>query len=164
MPEVQNVGAADYAQYQPSQYQYDEYAEDYNTQPAIYDEENAEIKAASKNHKGATALGVIIAAGLGLVAGRVWGKKAAGKELDQLKDAASKYKEFAEKNAKELEDEADKIINEKFGGFQYGKDFAKKVKEELGKLKKAFEETKESGEKVAEDTKKAAEDTSKKAE
>ena len=163
MPEVQNVGAVDYAQYQPSQYQYDEYSGEYGTQPAIYDEQKEEIKAASKSHLGAKALGAIVIGGLGFVGGRYMGKKAAAKELEKLTDAAKKYNEFAEKNAKELEEEADKVINSDLGGFKYGKRFAQKVKDELGKLKKALTDAKEGGEKAAEDTKKAAEDSSKKA-
>ena len=105
MPEVQNVGAVDYAQYQPSQYQYDDYAENYNMQPEIYDEDYETKKAASKSRLGATILGLAIIGGAALWGGHAWGKKSAAKELDQLKDAAKKY------SNKEIVDYLRKVYN-----------------------------------------------------
>ena len=48
MPEVQNVGTVDYAQYQPSQYaqEPDYYTDAYNLQPEVYNENLEDI---SKN-------------------------------------------------------------------------------------------------------------------
>lgn len=145
MPEVQNVGAVDYAQYQPSEYQNDAYVEDYNTQPDVYDEHVAEMQAANKSRLGATALGLAIVAGLALWGGHAWGKHSAGKAVD----VADKYKEF-QKKAADLDKEADKIIDSSFGGWQYGKDFAKKVKEAFKELLAKPEEAKDAAKEGAE--------------
>ena len=84
MPEVQNVGAADYAQYQPSQYPAENYAEDYSMQPEVYDEHAEQMKVASKSRMGATLLTTAVIAGLALWGGHAWGKKSA-------KDAIANY-------------------------------------------------------------------------
>lgn len=164
MPEVQNVGAADYAQYQPSQYEYENYA-DYNTQPQVYDENAAEIKQASKSRLGATILTAIVIGGAAFWGGHVMGKKTAKKELAELQNAADKYKDFIDKQAKDLEKDADKVIDTQLGGYQFGKDFAKKVKEELKKLRDALagpkDETKEGADKAADKAKEAADDVKK---
>ena len=88
MPEVQNVGAVDYAQYQPSQTQNDNYVEDYATQPEVYDEQMAEMQAANKSRLGATLLGAAIIGGLALWGGHAWGKKSSAKERDKAIKAA----------------------------------------------------------------------------
>ena len=92
MPEVQNVGATDYAQYQPSQYQNNESAENYNVQPEVYDENMAEIKAANKSRLGATIMSAVIVAGIG-VGGYLIGKhsKVSGKDIEKVQDDAKKY-------------------------------------------------------------------------
>jgi len=90
MAEVQNVGAMDYAQYQPSQYQpsqyqEDAYVEDYNAQPVIYDEQMAE-QANNKSRVLPTVL--MAAAGIGIGLGcYFWGKhgKVAKSELETVK-------------------------------------------------------------------------------
>lgn len=152
MPEVQNIGAVDYNQYQPAQNQNDIYMEDYSAQPEVYDERMAEMQAANKSRLGATALGLLIVGGLALWGGHAWGKHSAGKAVD----VADKYKEFQNKAA-ELEKEADKVIDSNFGGLQYGKDFAKKVKATL----KEFFSKAEEGKDAAKDGANAADNAAK---
>jgi len=158
MPEVQSVGAADYAQYQPSQYPAENYTEEYSMQPEVYDENAEQMKAASKSRLGATALALTVVGGLALWGGHAWGKKSAG-------NAADKYSEFLDKQAKELEKQADEVIDTTFGGFNYGKDFARKVKNALKKLRESVEGTKDEvndgAKKAAEDAKEAAENAAK---
>jgi hypothetical protein len=60
MSEVQNIGAVDSVQYQPSQYSNEELADVYNTQPEVYDEHMAEMRAASKSRLGASLLSAAI--------------------------------------------------------------------------------------------------------
>lgn len=152
MPEVQNVGAADYAQYQPSQYPAENYAEDYSMQPEVYDEHAEQMKVASKSRMGATLLSTAVIAGLALWGGHAWGKKSA-------KDAVQKYENI--KTAMEdLNKDADKVIDTNFGGFQYGKDLAKKVKNLFNKL---FPNAEEGAEKAADEVKEAAEELKEKA-
>ena len=152
MPEVQNVGAVDYAQYQPSQYQ-ESYVEDYNAQPEIYDDNVAQMQAASKSRLGATLVSGLVVAGLAGTCGYVFGKRGSKKELEQLQNAADKYKEVAQ----ELQKEADKVLDNNFGGYRFGKDFDKTVKEKLENLKNIFdgkaEDVKEGAEKTAEEAK-----------
>lgn len=187
MPEVQNVGTVDYAQYQPSQYKNEDYVDNaYNTQPQVYDESVDEIKTASKSRLGATLLTALIIGGGALWGGYAMGKSGAKKELKELQSAVDKYKEFLEKQAaslenqaSDLEKQADEVVNTKFGGYKFGKKFANKVKEELGKLKKTFadlkarakdatellaDDAKEAAEKTADDAKKAVDETKKAAE
>ena len=158
MPEVQNVGAADYAQYQPSQYQYDDYA-DYNTQPQVYDEQAAEIRNASKSRLGATLLTAAIIGGGALWGGYALGKRGAKKEIQELQNAADKYKEFIDKQAKDLEAQAEDVLNSTLP-IKKGKKLAQTVKDELKKLREALEGTKDE---VKEGADKAADDAAKKA-
>ena len=149
MPEVQNVGAVDYAQYQPSQYQNDAYVEDYNTQPEVYDENTAEMQAANKSRLGATILTAAIVGGLGLLGGHMWGasgkkaavtaKEAAEKSLEELKNSEAvknydKLKDAAEKVEKEVSEHKPfswwgikNFVKEKFA---FLRDDAKKVADE----------------------------------
>jgi len=139
MPEVQNVGTVDYSQYQPSEYpQYDNYVEDYNMQPQVYDEEAAEVRSASKSRLGATLLTAAIIGGGALWGGYALGKKGAKKELTELQNAADKYKDFIDKQAKDLEKQADEVINANIFSWKKGGKFAEKVKEELKKLREAL--------------------------
>ena len=160
MPEVQNIGAVDYAQYQPSQTQYDDYA-DYNTQPQVYDEEAADIKSASKSRLGATLLTSAIIAGLALWGGHAWGKKGAAKELESAKNAVEQY----EKAMKDIEKAAEEGNNQYFGKNHCGNKLLQKIKDILAPFKQAAkdakEEATEGAEKAAEDVKKSAEDASK---
>lgn len=172
MPEVQNVGAADYAQYQPSQYADDNTYADYNTQPEIYDESYAQMQAANKSRLGATLLSAAVVGGLAYLGGHYMGKRGAKEEIKKATEAIEKYKEMEkkaaemEKKAAELEKDAENVINKRFGGFKFGKDFAKKIKEFFNKSFKKAEDkkdtVKETTEKTAEDAKKAAEDNTKK--
>ena len=166
MPEVQNVGAVDYAQYQPSQYPAENYAEDYSMQPEVYDESAAQMRTASKSRLGATLLSGAVIAGLALWGGHAWGKKSAAKEIDKAKDAVAKYEEM-QKKAEELQKDADNVIDSTFGGFQYGKDFAQKFKNAFKDFFKKAEdvkdETKEGTKKALEDAKDAATELEEKA-
>jgi len=169
MPEVQNVGAADYAQYQPSQYQGEVYADNYNTQPEIYDEQMAEIQAANKSRKGAMILTGTIVAGLGLLGGYFIGKhgkasksdmEAVKKELEELKNNYDKLKNSdAIKNYDKLKQAAEEIETKVTEHKVYTpwRGFKKFVKEKLAFLK---EDTK----KAADEAKEATEDAAKKAE
>ena len=157
MPEVQNIGAADYAQYQPSQYPAENYAEDYSMQPEVYDENAEQMKMASKSRMGATLLTTAVIAGLALWGGHAWGKKSAN-------DAIAKYEE-AKKAMAEVEKIADENAGKFFGLNRIGRDFYNKIKELFKPFKNAAEdakdEVKEGAEKAAEDVKEAAEDTAK---
>ena len=157
MPEVQNVGAVDYAQYQPSQYPNEQYAEDYNTQPVVYDEKAEEIRTASKSRMGATILSLAVIGGLALWGGHAWGKKSAAKEIEKLTDAASKYE-----NAQKAMDEVEKLAKngnaQYFGGDHCGNKLLNKINELFKPFKKAAEEAGEKAETIADDTVKAAED------
>ena len=161
MPEVQNVGAADYAQYQPSQYQYDNYSDEYNTQPQVYDEDAAEIRNASKSRLGATILTAIIIGGGAFWGGHALGKRGAKKELAELQNAADKYKDFIDKQAKDLEKQADEVINSTLP-IKKGKTLAQNLKDELKKLREALEgakdEAKEGTDKAADEAKNATND------
>jgi len=166
MAEVQNVGAVDYAQYQPSQYTEETYPENYTTQPEVYDENMAEIQAANKNRMGATLLSGTIAVGIGLLGGYLIGKHGkkdldgVKKELDELKNSEAmknyeKLKEAAEKVQKEIEEH---------NGFSWWgiKDKVKAIFAEFNNsVKKVGDEVKDEAKDA---TKKAAEETEKKTE
>ncbi len=185
MPEVQNVGAVDYAQYQPSQYVDNNYAEEYNTQPEVYDEHAEQMRSASKSRLGETILGLAIVGGLALWGGHAWGKKAAKGEIEKAQEVIKSYEkaqeviksyEKTQEALKELDKDANKVIDNDFGGYRFGKDFAKKFKEAFNKLfpkaeeganntkkaKEAAEEVKdkakETGDKAKEAGDKAADD------
>jgi len=154
MPEVQNIGAADYAQYQPSQYQAEDYATDYSMQPEVYDENAAQMRAASKSRLGATLLSGAVIAGLALWGGHAWGKKSA-------KDAVANY-EKAQKAMTEVEKIADENAGKFFGVNRIGRDFYNKIKELFKPFKNAAEdakdEVKDGVKKASDDVKNAAED------
>ena len=169
MPEVQNVGAADYAQYQPSQYPNEVYADDYSTQPAIYDESMAEVQQASKSRLGLTILSVAVAAGIG-IGGYFIGKRA-GKnpavdkdsikaELENIKnsEAVKNYDKL-----KQAAEDVEKFVEEK--SWYNFRGVKNKIKNAFGFLKeqpkKATEEVKEGAEKVADDAAKKTEEAAK---
>ena len=166
MPEVQNIGAADYAQYQPSQYPAEDYAADYNMQPEVFDENAAQMRAATKSRLGATLLSSAVIAGLALWGGHAWGKKSAAKELDKAKDAVANY-EKAQKAMEEIEKAAEEGNNQFFGKNHCGNKLLAKIKEFFKPFKKAAEEgkeeTKEGVEKAADNVKDAAEELKEKA-
>ena len=161
MPEVQNVGTVDYAQYQPSQYSKEAYDGNYNTQPVVYDEHAEEISAASKSRFGATILSLAIVGGFALWGGHAWGKKSAAKEIEQLKDAAKNY-EKAQSAMEEIEKLAKDGNDQYFGGNHCGNKLLNKIKELFKPFKKTLEDAgKKAEEKVesgAESSVKAAED------
>ena len=153
MPEVKNVGAVDYNQYQPQQYQQEDYINDYNSQPEVYDESYSQMKAANKSRIGATILSAAIVAGIGVSAyfigksrgGNIDGVKkeleAVKKELTELKDSEAIKNYDKLKTATE---EVEKYVSEKKWYNFHG------VK---NKIKKAFGFLKEDSKKVAEETK-----------
>ena len=153
MAEVQNVGAVDYAQYQPSEYQYDDYANNYNMQPEVYDENAAEMRAASKSHVGATLLAGAVVAGLAYLGGHAIGKRAAKGEIEKAKEAVAKYEE-AQRAMAEVEKTADEHAGDFFGPERIGRDFYNKIKE----LFKPFKKTVEKAEEAAEGAERAVED------
>lgn len=150
MPEVQNVGAIDSVQYQPSQYSNEEYTEDYNTQPEVYDEQMAEIRAANKSRLGASLLSAAIIGGLAYWGGRTMGKKAASKELEKAKDAVANYEKVLEEvknKAEKIDIAADGIKSSKFDLYSNAEKFVENVqavaKSVLKKIKGLKEVTQE---------------------
>ena len=90
MPEVQNVGAVDYAQYQPSQYQ--ETSPEYVSEPEVYDEHADQMRAATKSRLGATILSLAVVGGLALWGGHAWGKKSAkDAQIELVKETIAKF-------------------------------------------------------------------------
>ena len=163
MPEVQNVGTVDYAQYQPSQYQNDVYAEDYNTMPEVYDERAEEMKAANKSRMGATLLTAAIIGGLGLIGGRYWGAKGLKAEKAKAEEAIANYEKL-NKATEEVEKIADENAGLFFGENRIGRNFYNKLKSLFKDARAAIkDEAKEAGEKTADDAAKAAEDAAKEA-
>ena len=153
MPEVQNVGAVDYAQYQPSQYQTDAYVEDYGNAPEVYDEHAAEMKAASKSRLGATLLGSAIVAGLAYWGGHAMGKKGAKAEMNKAAEAIKKYEEAqktmeeAQKAMEDIEKAAiDGNTNKWFGENHCGNKLCQKIEEAFKPYKKVAEDAKEGSE------------------
>lgn len=165
MPEVQNVGTVDYAQYQPSQTAEADYTQ-YAEAPEVYDEHAEQMKAASKSRAGAKALATIAIASLALWGGHAWGKKAAAAEIEKAKDAVANYKK-AQQAMAEAEKIADENAGKFFGKNRVGRNFYEKLKELFSPFKKAAEETKEEvkegAEKAADDVKDAAEELAEKA-
>ena len=152
MPEVQNVGTADYAQYQPSQYPAENYAEDYSMQPEVYDENAAQMRAASKSRKGAMALSAIVIAGLALWGGHKWGKKSANQDIEKAQKAMENYAK-AQKAMEEAEKAAEAGNNQFIGGNHCGNKLLAKIKELFKPFKQVVEDTKDE---VKEGTEKAA--------
>ena len=163
MPEVQNVGAVDYSQYQPSQYQQETYAEDYNTQPEVYDESYAQMQEANKSRMGSTLLAGAIAIGLG-VGGYFLGKRSgkSGEVVDKTTETLKKELEDlknseAVKNYDKLKtaaEEVEKYVEAKsWYNFHGVKDTKKSVEEVADKTKEKAEEVKKTAEKTTEETK-----------
>ena len=173
MPDVQNVGAADYAQYQPSQYPNEAYVEDYNAQPEVYDEHAEQMKAASKSKLGATLLTSVVVGSIALFGGYKWGGKSAATERDAALKALNELKNSeAVQNYDKLKEAAEKVekeVTEHNPLSWWG--IKNKVKEAFSFLKKdakeAVEETKdevkEGAEKAVDETKDAAKELEEKA-
>ena len=168
MPEVQNVGAADYEQYQPTQYVNDPqaYQEDY-AQPEVYDERAEQMKAASRSRLGATFVSVLISAGIGVTCYYIGKRAGKGAEVsDKTMDAIKKELEDlknseAVKNYDKLKqsaEEVEKFVEEKSWYNFHG--VTNKIKEAFGFLKadskKAAEEVKDDAAKAAETAKEEA--------
>jgi len=167
MPEVQNVGAADYAQYQPSQYANDNYAEDYAMQPEVYDENAEQMRAASKSRLGATLLSTAVVAGLALWGGHAWGKKSAAKDIEKAGEAIENYAK-AQKAMEEIEKAAEEGNDGKwFGKNHCGNKLLQKIKDLFKPFKNtaedAKEEVKEGVEKTADGAKDAIDELKDKA-
>ena len=161
MPEVQNVGAVDYAQYQPSQNQNDAYMDDYNTMPEVYDERAEEIRNANKSRLGATIVGLTLAACLGIVGGRYWGARGLKAEKAKAEEAIANYEKL-NKATEEIEKIADENVGKPFSGKRIGRDFYNKLKSLLKDARAAIkDEAEEAGGKAADDATKAAEDSAK---
>ncbi|MBR1775671.1 hypothetical protein IJ750_01185 [bacterium] len=166
MPEVQNVGAVDYA----NPYQQYEVAEPSQvpaaidgTMPELYDPEVEQKKQAAGSMTGLKVLGGIAAAGLLLWGGHKWGKnsaKDAMKELEELKNSE------AVRNYDKMKEAVNDVIKtaEETQEFKWLKpktwknaDFVKTVKEKLSPFK-------DDAEKVAEDAEKKVEEAAESAE
>ena len=165
MPEVDNIGAIDYAQYQQQpQAQYDDYA-NYNTQPEVYDENYAQMQEASKSRLGATLLTAVIIGGGALLGGYLLGgkgkkaaeaakktaedaKKTAEDALANLKNSEAvknydKLKEATEKAMADVENLADKGAGKRFGAERCGNGFKEKVEEFFKPVKENLSAAKE---------------------
>ena len=173
MPEVQNVGAVDYAQYPQTQSQNNAYADAYayDQQPVVYDDQMAEMQAANKSRKGATILGSAVIAILGVTAGIFIGKhgKASKSEVEALKKELKELEELKNSeavknyaNAQKAMEEIEKIADENqgnfFGGNRIGRKFYDKLKELIKPFKKTADEAKDKAEEVADDAAKKAEE------
>ena len=154
MPEVQNVGAADYAQYQPSQYPETDYNAEYAVQPEVYDEKMEQMRAATKSRLGETLLTTAIVAGLALWGGHKWGKKSANKDIENAQKAIDAYSK-AQKAMEEAEKSAEAGNKQYFGGDHCGNKLLAKIKELFKPFKQAAEDVKDE---VKEGTEKAADD------
>ena len=120
MAEVQSIGAVDYKVpvVQPQEQYIEEVPSDIDNAPMVYDPEMEAKRKASSKMLGLTALGLIVAGGLGYWAGHSSGKKAVNnEELQKLKEAAQEvYDESKDAcwfNGRKLK----KIIQEKFKPF-----------------------------------------------
>ena len=162
MAEVQNVGAVDYAQYQPSQYAEPAYNAEYPVEPEVYDERAEQMKMASKSRNGAMAVTALAIAGLALWGGHKWGKNSASKEIEKAKDAVANY-EKAKKAMEDAEKAAEEGNQKWFGENHCGNKLFQKIKDLFKPFKNAAEDAKDGAEKAAEDAKDAAEELAEKA-
>lgn len=168
MPEVQNVGAVDYAQYQPSQYPQEDYTNNYNVQPEVYDESYSQMQAANKSRMGATLLAAAITAGIGVGAYYLGKTRAGGgnidgvkKELEAVKKELTELKDSeAIKNYDKLKtatEEVEKYVNEK--SWYNFRGVKNKIKKAFGFLKEDSKKvTEEANDKVNKETEKAVDE------
>ena len=180
MPEVQNIGVADYAnQYQTNQYP-EQYSvpEDLNAQE-IYDPAIEEKKEASKNRLGATMLGLLIGATIAGIATHHFSTKSA---KNALKEAEGELEALRNSEAvknydslKKATDEIKEVVGEK-SKWKQGKTYynpfswdwnpkkwfkSSKIRDILKPLSKDAKKTAAGGtENVAEAAEAAAEDAS----
>ncbi len=166
MAEVQNVGAVDYNQFQPTQLQTVP-DDDVANMPAVYDEAIEEKKSAGMGMVGATILGATM-----LVVGGLIGKKMGSKGVEAAEKAAEEAKQKAEEAVKNYEkiqeanSEIEKAIKEnndkgvlgRFMGFQKMKD---KIMELIKPFKKEAEAIEEKAAGEATKAAEKAEDTAK---
>ena len=165
MAEVQNVGALDYNQFQPTQLQTVP-EDDVANMPAVYDEAIEEKKSAGMGMVGATILGATMLVVGGLIGKKMGSKgvEAAEKAAEEAKQKAEEAKQKAEEAVKNYEkiqeanSEIEKAIKEnndkgvlgRFMGFQ-------KMKDKIMELIKPFKkEAKAVEEKAAEKTEETA--------
>lgn len=172
MPEVQSIGATDYAQYQPTQYQqYDnQYTDSYGMPPEVYDENTVAMQETSKSNMGAKVLTAAII-GLGaLGGGYLWGshgkkaantaKETAEKALEDMKNSeAVKFYDKLKEATDTIQNLAEENDRAFFGWMKKGSKFRKKVDELLNpikdSIKKFKEEAVEAAEKAGEEAKEA---------
>ena len=166
MAEVQNIGAVDYNQFQPNQYQTVP-EEDMTNMPVVYDEATEAKKSAGLGMVGATILGATMLVAGGLI-GRHIGAKGAEKIAEEAKvkaeEALKKYEKMQEASA-----EIEKVIkeNDEKGWFERIFDISS-MKNKISELIKPFKEAApKAEEKAADEASKVAEkaeDAAKKAE
>lgn len=166
MAEVQNIGAVDYNQFQPNQYQTVP-EEDMTNMPVVYDEATEAKKSAGLGMVGATILGATMLVAGGLI-GKHYGAKGAEKLAEEAKvkaeEALRKYEKMQEASAeieKTIKENNDKGVFGRLFGFQ-------KMKDKISELIKPFKkEAPKAEEKAADEASKVAEkaeDVAKKAE
>lgn len=165
MAEVQNIGAVDYNQFQPEQYQTTpeqlQYTPDaaMDNMPAVYDETVEAKKAAGMGMVGATILGTTM-----LVVGGLIGKHIGSKGLDAAIKTANEAKAKADeaiKNYEKIQEATEKIeqaVKENNDKGPFGRIFGfQKMKDKISELIKPFKkEAPKAEEKVAEEAASAA--------
>lgn len=160
MSEVQNIGAVDYAQYQPSQISQEADVENYNTQPEIYDENYAQIQAANKSRVGATLMSALVLGGLAVLGGYSFGKhsaKNAKKALEELKnsEAVQNYDKVVEALDK-VQKVTEKCTGTMFGEYRCGegvKEMIDKIIERAKNFKKPAKTVEKSADEIADSAK-----------
>ena len=165
MAEVQNIGAVDYNQFQPNQYQTVP-EEDMANMPVVYDEATEEKKKAGLGMLGATILGATMLV-VGGLAGKHIGAKGAEKIAEEAKtkaeEALKKYEQMQEATAqieKEIKENNELGFLGRFKGFQRMKDKISEIIKPFRKEAEAVEnKAAEAGENAAKKAEEAAKDT-----
>ena len=147
MPEVNSVNSADYNPYQTQPIQTQDHYLANNNMPPVYDPDIDAKKKSASSGLGLKLLGYALLGTVLVAGGYKWGKSSVNNE-------AEKFKEIA----KELDSEANKVVDECFGGFRNGKDFARKTKELLKEYVPEVEEAVDGVAKEAKEAAKAAEE------
>ena len=149
MAEVQNIGAVDYNQFQPTQLQTAP-EQEMDNMPVVYDEAAEQKRSAGMGMVGATILGATM-----LVVGGLIGKKMGSKGLEEAKQKAEEAVKNYEK-IQEATSEIEKVIEENNNKGFFQKYFSvesmkNKIMEIIKPFKKEAEAVEEKAAEKAED-------------